>query len=107
MIPIESERPDTAPAPAPRRSLSWRVMWFTLAAMVGVELLLFLPAMQRERQKWLDARIVAAQIAVQALPDSGAPERAAAVLHPATLCPACGTGCLRDCLPAGLVVVVA
>jgi signal transduction histidine kinase len=77
MIPIESERPDTAPAPAPRRSLSWRVMWFTLAAMVGVELLLFLPAMQRERQKWLDARIVAAQIAVQALPDGGAPERAA------------------------------
>lgn len=74
---IESERPDTAPAPAPRRSLSWRVMWFTLAAMVGVELLLFLPAMQRERQKWLDARIVAAQIAVQALPDGGTPERAA------------------------------
>ena len=77
MIPIDSARPDTAPAPAPRRSLSWRVMWFTLAAMVGVELLLFLPAMQRERQKWLDARIVAAQIAVQALPDGGAPERAA------------------------------
>lgn len=74
---IESERPDTAPEPAPRRSLSWRVMWFTLAAMVGVELLLFLPAMQRERQKWLDARIVAAQIAVQALPDGGTPERAA------------------------------
>jgi signal transduction histidine kinase len=74
---IESERPDAAPAPAPRRSLSWRVMWFTLAAMVGVELLLFLPAMQRERQKWLDARIVAAQIAVQALPDGGTPERAA------------------------------
>jgi hypothetical protein len=74
---IESERPDTAPAPAPRRSLSWRVMWFTLAAMVGVELLLFLPAMQRERQKWLDARIVAAQIAVQALPDGGTTERAA------------------------------
>lgn len=74
---IESERPDTAPAPMPRRSLSWRVMWFTLAAMVGVELLLFLPAMQRERQKWLDARIVAAQIAVQALPDGETPERAA------------------------------
>ncbi len=74
---IESERPDEAPAPAPRRSLSWRVMWFTLAVMVGVELLLFLPAMQRERQKWLDARIVAAQIAVQALPDGGTPERAA------------------------------
>jgi signal transduction histidine kinase len=77
MTSIESERPDPAPARAPRRSLSWRVMWFTLAAMVGVELLLFLPAMQRERQKWLDARIVAAQIAVQALPDGAAPERAA------------------------------
>lgn len=75
MTPIESERPDAAPAPAPRRSLSWRVMGFTLAAMVGVELLLFLPAMQRERQKWLDARIVAAQIAVQALPDGGVPDR--------------------------------
>ena len=71
MIPLKSVRPDTATAP--RRSLSWRVMWFTLAAMVGVELLLFLPAMQRERQKWLEARIVAAQIAVQALPAGGTP----------------------------------
>ena len=80
MTPIESERTETAAAPAPRRSLSWRVMWFTLAAMVAVELLLFLPAMQRERQKWLEARIVAAQIAVQALPS--APGQPPAVTGP-------------------------
>ena len=55
-------------APPPRRSLSWRLVWFTLAVMAGTELLLFLPAMLRERQKWLDDRIVAAQIAVRAMP---------------------------------------
>ncbi len=59
-------------APAPRRSLSWRLVWFTLAVMAGTELLLFLPAMQSERAKWLADRIVAAQIAVQALPSLGA-----------------------------------
>lgn len=36
--------------------------------MAGTELLLFLPAMHRERQKFLGDRIVAAQIAVQAMP---------------------------------------
>jgi hypothetical protein len=84
MAPVESERTEIAAAPAPRRSLSWRVMWFTLAAMVAVELLLFLPAMQRERQKWLEGRLLAAQIAVQALPSApgqpppiAGPERAA------------------------------
>ena len=84
MAPVESERTEIAAAPAPRRSLSWRVMWFTLAAMVAVELLLFLPAMQRERQKWLEGRLLAAQIAVQALPSAPGqplpivgPERAA------------------------------
>jgi signal transduction histidine kinase len=52
--------------------------------MVAVELLLFLPAMQRERQKWLEGRLLAAQIAVQALPSApgqpppiAGPERAA------------------------------
>jgi signal transduction histidine kinase len=84
MAPVESERTEIAAAQAPRRSLSWRVMWFTLAAMVAVELLLFLPAMQRERQKWLEGRLLAAQIAVQALPSApgqlppfAGPERAA------------------------------
>ncbi len=62
---------EAAPAVAPpRRSLSWRLVWFTVAAMIGTELLLFLPAMQRERQKWLSTRIVAAHIAVQAMPAS-------------------------------------
>lgn len=56
------------PAPASRRSLSWRLVWFTLAVMAGTELLLFLPAMQAARRSWLDDRIVAAQIAVQTLP---------------------------------------
>ena len=63
--------PESAPSPGdapPRRSLSWRVVWFTLAVMAGTELLLFLPAMHRERQKFLGDRIVAAQIAVQAMP---------------------------------------
>lgn len=62
-----------APIPPPRRSLSWRLVGFTLAVMAGTELLLFLPAMQRERQRWLGDRIVAAQIAVQAVPSSPAP----------------------------------
>ena len=57
-----------ASIPAPRRSLSWRLLWFTLVVMAGTEVLLFLPAMQRERQDWFDQRIIAAQIAVQALP---------------------------------------
>jgi len=74
MTTPESMRPDARPgaehasAPPPRRSLSWRLVGFTLAVMAGTELLLFLPAMQRERQTWLDGRLVAAQIAVQALP---------------------------------------
>ena len=55
-----------ADVPHPRRSLSWRAVWFTLAIMAATELLLFLPAMHRERQKFLGDRIVAAQIAVQA-----------------------------------------
>ena len=59
--------------PPPRRSLSWRLVGFALAAMIGTELLLFLPAMHRERQKWLDDRIIAAQIAVQAMPATQAP----------------------------------
>ena len=65
---IDAPTPETALGPPPRRSLSWRLVGFTLAAMIGTELLLFLPAMQRERQKWLGDRIVAAQIAVQAMP---------------------------------------
>lgn len=36
--------------------------------MAGTELMLFLPAMMRERRSWLDDRIVASQIAVLALP---------------------------------------
>ncbi len=66
-----------ASAPPPRRSLSWRLVGFTLAVMAGTELLLFLPAMQRERQTWLDDRLVAAQIAVQALPSGSLSQPAA------------------------------
>lgn len=64
---------NTVEAPAPRRSLSWRLLWFTLAVMAGTELMLFLPAMERERQDWLEQRLVASQIAVQALPSVTAP----------------------------------
>jgi len=59
--------PPTATRP-PRRSLSWRLVFLTLAAMAGTGLLLFVPAMMRERGSWLDDRILAAQLAVQALP---------------------------------------
>ena len=68
MRPDEPRGAEHASAPPPRRSLSWRLVGFTLAVMAGTELLLFLPAMQRERRTWLDDRLVAAQIAVQALP---------------------------------------
>jgi signal transduction histidine kinase len=51
----------------PRRSLSWRLVGLTLAAMACTGLLLFVPAMMRERRSWLDDRILAAQLAVQAL----------------------------------------
>jgi len=72
---------DMPRAPAPRRSLSWRLVGLALAAMAATELLLFLPAMLRERQEWLDGRLLAAQIAVHALPSGPSPgglaERAA------------------------------
>ena len=71
MMPLQA--PEPAPAPPPRRSLSWRLVGLTLSAMIGTELLLFLPAMHRERQRWLGDRIVAAQIAVKAIPSDPAP----------------------------------
>ncbi len=70
--------PSLPAAGPPRRSLSWQLVWLTLAVMAGTELLLFLPAMMRERRSWLDDRIVSSQIAVQAMP----PQVAAAVPEP-------------------------
>jgi signal transduction histidine kinase len=56
----------------PRRSLSRRVLWFTLAVMLATEALVFLPAIVAERQEWLARRIGAAEIAVLALPQQPA-----------------------------------
>jgi signal transduction histidine kinase len=57
--------------PHVRHSLSHRVLGLTLAAMLVTEALLFVPAISRARQDWMDQRIVAAQLAARALP-SGA-----------------------------------
>ncbi len=60
-------------APArPRRSLSRRVLWFTLVVMLITEALVFLPAIVAERQEWLARRIAAAEIAVLGVPQAPA-----------------------------------
>ncbi len=57
-----------ARSPALRHSLSRRVLGLTLLVTLLTEALLFIPAISRERQDWLDQRIVAAQLAARALP---------------------------------------
>lgn len=54
--------------PALRHSLSRRVLGLTLLVMLLTEALLFVPAITRARQDWLDQRLIAAQLAVAAIP---------------------------------------
>lgn len=54
--------------PRLRRGLSQRVLGLALAAMLVTEGLLFVPALTQARQDWLERHIVAAQLAMQALP---------------------------------------
>jgi signal transduction histidine kinase len=58
--------------PATRRSLSWRVLWLTIAAVLGTEVLIFVPSLARERHAWLENRITGAQLA--ALSAAAAPD---------------------------------
>jgi signal transduction histidine kinase len=59
----------TAPAAASfRRSLSWRLLWLTIAIMAMIEVLIFVPAMERARDAWLADRLIASQIAITTVP---------------------------------------
>ncbi len=63
--------PEAAPAGklvGPRHSLMWRVLYLTLLVMLVTEMLVFLPAISREQRNWIDARVVAAQMAAMAVP---------------------------------------
>jgi signal transduction histidine kinase len=51
-----------------RHSLLARVLVLTLATMMVTELLVFLPAISRERRVWIEARLVAGEMAALAVP---------------------------------------
>lgn len=74
LLPVPSfidATPETVPASklvGPRHSLMWRVLYLTLLVMLVTEMLVFLPAISREQRSWIDARVVAAQMAAMAVP---------------------------------------
>src|SRR5689334_4102830 len=58
-----SVNPDTPSAARPRRSLSGKLLWLTIAFVLLTEILGFLPGLVGERRQWLTDRITQAHIA--------------------------------------------
>ncbi len=62
-------------------SLSSKVLWITVVAILAMELLVLLPGLGRERQDWLWQRVDEAHLAVYALYQGRAPGAANSVLR--------------------------
>lgn len=61
--------------PRPRRSLSRRVLLFTLIVMIGTEILVFLPTLASERRNWMDRHVASAELAVLTAPARTFPDK--------------------------------
>lgn len=57
----------------PSRSLSRRLLWFTIGVMLATEILVFLPGLATVRRSWLESRVATAELAVLAAAGGPAP----------------------------------